>query len=90
MKKFLLSFLTSAVLTGFLSAGSTPLSAISVQQFRDLGYTVNDAAADFYTFQAHLLGGFEPQGMQIVEGAIRGAITVINRQGVVVGRIPRK
>lgn len=78
------------ILTGILSDGATPLSAVSVQQFKDLGYTVNDAAADFFTFQAHLLGGFEPAGMPIVEGSITGPIIVINRQGGVVARIPRK
>jgi hypothetical protein len=33
-------------MTGFLNAGSNPLSVLTVRSLEDLGYTVNAAAAD--------------------------------------------
>lgn len=79
------------LLTGFLSAGqATPLSAMSVQSLRDIGYVVNDTGADTYTFQA-FLQGLALSRMQLVEdpSLIQGPITVINRSGRTVARIPR-
>jgi hypothetical protein len=37
------------LMTGFLNAGSNPLSIITVQHFADIGYSVNPGAADAYT-----------------------------------------
>jgi len=42
----------SELMTGFLSKGTNPLSALSVQSLQDLGYTVNAGDADAYTFAA--------------------------------------
>lgn len=44
--------LNAELMTGFLEAAGTPtpLSAVSVASMRDLGYVVNDAAADAFTF----------------------------------------
>lgn len=78
----------SEVLTGFLNNGVNPLSAMSVQQFRDIGYTVNDALADPYTFQAHLQSIFGTQ-IPLNEAPLPGSVTVINRRGGVVARVPR-
>jgi hypothetical protein len=83
------SVLGNELMTGFLNGGSNPLSAITVDQFRDLGYVVNDAVADAYTFQAALQGAFQAP-LQLVEGRVPGDIIVINRQGHAVGRIPRR
>jgi hypothetical protein len=83
------SVLGSELMTGFLNAGTNPLSAITVDQFRDLGYVVNDALADVYTFQAALQGAFQAP-LQLVEGQVPGDIIVINRQGHAVARIPRR
>ena len=77
------------LMTGFLNSGANPLSAFTVDQFRDLGYTVNDALADTYTFQALLRSAFETP-LQLIEGKVRGDIIVINRSGHAVARIPRR
>lgn len=77
------------LMTGFLDPGSNPLSAITVQQFRDLGYTVNDAVADPYSFQAAILAAGAPAGLQLVEGVLPGPMIVINRQGRAVARVAR-
>ena len=48
------SILRSELMTGFLNRGSNPLSRISVGSLQDMGYTVNIAAADGYSFAASL------------------------------------
>lgn len=48
------SVLRNELMTGFLNAGSNPLSRISVGSLQDMGYTVNLAAADGYSFTAAL------------------------------------
>ncbi len=83
------STFSTELMTGFLGPGTVnPLSAMTVQQFRDLGYVVNDAIADNYSFQALIQAAGTPS-LQIVEGQLPGSITVINRRGGVVARIPR-
>jgi hypothetical protein len=83
------STFSSELMTGFLGPGLVnPLSAMTVDQFRDIGYVVNDAIADTYSFQALIRAAGTPS-FQIVEGELPGNITVINRQGGVVARIPR-
>jgi hypothetical protein len=79
---------TNELMTGFLNAGFNPLSAMTVQQFRDLGYVVNDASADAYTFAA-AVQSFGAPSLQLVEAQLQGPIVVINRNGGVVARIPR-
>lgn len=46
--------LRNELMTGFLNRGSNPLSRISVGSLQDMGYTVNLAAADGYSFVASL------------------------------------
>lgn len=83
------SLFSNELMTGFLGPGLVnPLSAFTVEQFRDLGYVVNDALADSYSFSALIMAAGTPS-FQIVEGQTPGNITVINRQGGVVARIPR-
>jgi leishmanolysin len=82
---------TTELMTGFISAPgiANPLSAMTVQQFRDLGYVVNDAPTDAFTFQAFVQSFGAPSSLQLVEQPLQGLITVINRQGRVVARVPR-
>ena len=81
---------TTELMTGFISAPGVPnpLSAMTVQQFRDLGYVVNDVPADNYTFAALVQGAGAP-AFQISEAQLRGPIIVIDRRGREVARIPR-
>ena len=43
------SVLTRELMTGFLNTGSNPLSALTVNSLRDIGYTVDATKADFFT-----------------------------------------
>ncbi|MGQ0702597.1 MAG: leishmanolysin-related zinc metalloendopeptidase [Gemmatimonadales bacterium] len=77
------------LLTGFLTTGVvTPLSAVSVQSMRDLGYTVNDAPADAFTLQA-LIQGYGIAAPRLIELPLTDPITVIDRRGRPVARVPR-
>jgi hypothetical protein len=80
---------TNELMTGFLGSPPNPLSAISVASLRDLGYQVNDALADSFTFLA-FLRSYGPPELEIREGRVPGEIVVINRQGRRVGSIPRR
>ena len=79
---------STELMTGFLGPGTVnPLSAITVQQFHDLGYVVDDATADNYLFPA--LVQTAGVSFHLAEDIPPGLMTVINRQGDVVARIPR-
>jgi hypothetical protein len=82
------SILGNELMTGSISLGNSPLSAFSLASLRDMGYVVNDAVADPFTFQPELLGGFGGQ-FNLVEEPIKAPIIVINRRGRETGRIPR-
>jgi hypothetical protein len=84
------------LMTGRLDAGVNPLSAFSAASFRDLGYVVNDAVTDSFTFLASLVAAPAPpltsfiSGLQLIEGTLPGPIIVINKRGRTVVRVPRK
>jgi hypothetical protein len=59
------SQLKSELMTGFLNAGSNPLSAITIRSMQDLGYTVSVASADAYTFVPSVMAGPVPSGPAI-------------------------
>ena len=77
-------------MTGFISAPGVPnpLSAFTIGTFRDMGYVVNDAVADPFSFQAALRMSTGPVD-QLRELPMTEPIIVINRRGEVVRRVPR-
>jgi len=46
------SVFNNELMTGFLNAGSNPMSVVTIGSLKDLGYTVSFAPADNYTFIA--------------------------------------
>lgn len=80
---------SNELMTGFLNQGVNPLSAFTAASFRDLGYVVNDAVSEQFTFQAFLQTVLEPP-FRIVEGKLPGPILVIDRRGRVVRRVERQ
>lgn len=48
------STFNTELMTGFLDSGVVPISALTVGSLRDIGFTVNDAAADPYTIFANV------------------------------------
>ena len=78
------------IMTGFLSDGFNPLSAISVRSLEDLGYTVSVAAADPFTLDLtpiRIAG--QRRGRQLVNDIIKDPIRQITVNGRVVGVIRR-
>ena len=83
------------LMTGFINNGVNPLSAFTATSFRDLGYVVNDAVTDPFTFQASLQAAPPPLlpsfggGFQLIEGTLTDPIIVIDRRGRRVARVAR-
>jgi hypothetical protein len=73
------------LMTGYISIGVNPLSAMSVAAQEDIGYTVNYAAADTYvhTFTVTAAGG--TARMFLGDDIRRGPIYAVDAQGRVVG-----
>jgi hypothetical protein len=84
------SVLGSELMTPFLNSGViNPLSAISVQSVKDLGYSVDVSEADRFTFTlptgpARAQGG-APQQLLDLRGDVRqGAVWVVTQKGEIV------
>ena len=77
------------LMTGFIGAGSNPLSVLSVAAQEDIGYTVNYAGADPYTrtFTAPVVGG--AAGRWLGDDIRHGPICVIDATGHRVGTLWR-
>jgi len=77
------SVLKNELMTGYLNAGSNPLSVVTVKSLADLGYTVNPAAADpfFLTLSLRAPGSTEPVGVHLENDAWAGPRYTIDRQG---------
>jgi leishmanolysin/Big-like domain-containing protein len=86
------SIVTNELMTGFISAPGVPnpLSAFTAASFRDIGYVVNDAVAEPFTFQAALQSMLAGPGFQLQEGRLTEPILVIDRRGRVVRRVQRQ
>jgi|KBSSwiStaDraftv2_1062776.scaffolds.fasta_scaffold15009_4 leishmanolysin len=86
------SILTNELMTGFISPSGTPnpLSAITAAAFRDMGYVVNDAPSDPFTFQASLQAMLAGPAFELREAALVDPILVIDRRGRVVRRVERQ
>ncbi len=82
---------SNELMTGFISPTGipNPLSAFSAASFRDLGYVVNDAPADAFSFLAFLRAGPDLTPFELREERIPVPIVVKNRQGRTVARVPR-
>ncbi len=70
------SVLANELLTGFLDAGSNPLSLLTVLSLRDFGYAVNMAAADsfFLVLPVAPEGGGPRPGRRLLDDVRRGPI----------------
>jgi leishmanolysin len=76
------------LMTGWINPGTDPLSALTIAQFRDLGYVVNDALGDSYSFAA-LLQAAGQAPLPLVEGQLTMPLIVIDRSGHKVRTVPR-
>lgn len=86
--------LGAELMTGFIEpAGlATPLSSLSVASLRDMGYVVNDAAADAFEFDppANLRGAAVRAGaIELKDDILRGPIILVDDSGEPVRTIRR-
>lgn len=77
------SVLGIELMTGFISANSNPLSAITVRSLDDMGYTVDVGGADPFTFDANLRARAGRQ-WHLKGDILRGPIYGVNAWGTVV------
>jgi hypothetical protein len=77
------------LMTGFLSDGLNPLSAITVRSLQDLGYTVDVADADPFTLTPSIRIAGQRRGRQLTNDIIRDPIRRVTAHGRVVGVIRR-
>jgi hypothetical protein len=77
------------LMTGFLSVGFNPLSAVSVRSLEDLGYTVDVANADAFTLAPAFRTAGARRGRQLVNDVISDPIRRIDASGRVSGVVRR-
>jgi hypothetical protein len=77
------------LMTGFLTGGFNPLSAITVRSLQDLGYTVSVTGADPFTLAPALRIAGQRRGRQLTNDIIRDPIRRITTDGRVTGVIRR-
>jgi hypothetical protein len=86
------SVMRNELMTGFLSAGTNPLSAITSASLRDMGYVVNDVPSDPYTVPsvtASLRAGAAAAGQKLHELPSTTPIIVTDSRGNTVRVIDR-
>jgi hypothetical protein len=77
------------LMTGFLTGGFNPLSAITVRSLQDLGYTVSVAGADPFTLTPAIRVAGQQRGRQLVNDIISGPIRRVTVDGRLVGATQR-
>lgn len=77
------------LMTGFLTFGQNPLSAVTIRSLQDLGYAVNPALADPFTLEPALRAGPLAGGVHLHEDIAWGPIYGIDPGGTVVGEVRR-
>lgn len=85
------SVLDDELMTGFINATSNPLSAITVESLRDLGYQVNPGAADLYSVEltpAQQAPG--AGGVELRNDILRIPLRILDDRGEVIRIIPRE
>jgi hypothetical protein len=75
--------LKNELMTGFLNAGSNPLSALTVRSLQDLGYTVNPGAADPFFLTLSIRGSITGTqgGLKLENDVYTGPVWSIDRRG---------
>ena len=84
------SVLQNELMTGFLNAGSNPLSQLTIASVQDLGYAVNVVAADpfFVLTSLRAEGDTEPETIELKDDIRRGPIYIVDRLGRIQGAPP--
>lgn len=81
------SVLVNELMTGFINAGTNPMSMLTVRSMQDLGYTVNTANADafFLSLSIRAEGAGTPNGVEMVDDIYRGPVYILDARGRIIG-----
>jgi hypothetical protein len=77
------------IMTGFLNAGSNPLSVVTIASLRDMGYTVDASQADPFTLNPAFRIAGPRRGREMVNDIIKNPIVRVDVNGRIVGVIRR-
>ncbi len=77
------------IMTGFLNAGTNPLSVVTIASLSDLGYTVDVNQADPFSLGASLRRAGPRRGREMVNDIISDPIRRVDLTGRIVGVIRR-
>ena len=80
---------TSELMTPAIGLGANPVSLVTVESLRDMGYEVNAAAVDPFGLDFNLVSGLAATVVDLGEDVWRGPIMVGDRAGRVVGNAVR-
>ncbi len=81
------SVLVNELMTGFLNAGSNPLSMLTVRSLQDMGYQVNTAAADPFFLTLTLVDeGAQPPRIRLLDDVRVGPIYHMDERGRITDR----
>lgn len=72
------------LMSGYLNGGVNPLSVLTVESLGDMGYSVNDAAADTYTHTFTAPAAARGPVLDLGDDVYRGPLSVVDRFGRVV------
>ena len=83
------SVFDSELMTGFIGAGSSPLSAVTIASLADLGYSVDLTTADPFTLLLSLRTFTSRPMLRLQNDILRGPIHKVDSRGRVTGQIRR-
>ena len=83
------SVLRSELMTGFIGAGNSPLSIVTLASLADQGYGVDIAAADSYSLMLSLQGLGAPPTVHLKDDILTGPIRKVDTRGRMTGEVPR-
>jgi hypothetical protein len=75
------SVLQNELMTGFLNAGSNPLSVLTVRSLQDLGYVVNTAPADAFSLTLALRSGVPAKLFSLENDVLVGPLYTVDQSG---------
>ncbi len=81
---------TSELMTPAIGGGSNPISLVTIESLRDLGYEVDPGAADPFSLSFNLLAGVGEPGIELVDDIWRGPIEVYDAAGRRIGTAERR
>jgi PKD repeat protein len=81
---------TNELMTAWIAGSGNPLSLVTVESLRDMGYQVNAAAADPFGISFNLVSDQPSSAHELRDDIRRGPITVVDQSGRTVDIVEQK